>query len=116
MRELAGRFTAKKTTRQNETRALRLLRQPMQRYESKLNRVTDGALFAFVEATDPEVFLVLEARAIDGKPHWHYGLARMNSVHLAVSLDDKQLWQAEELPWSEAFNRKDKPYTALTIK
>jgi hypothetical protein len=116
MRELAGRFAARKTTRQNETRTLRLLTQPVHRFESKLNGVSDGALFAFVEATDPEAFLLLEARDVSGKPQWHYALARMNSIRLAVSLDDKQVWEADQLPWSQALNRKDKPYTAFTAK
>ncbi len=116
MRELAGRFAAKKTTVQQETRSLRLLPQPVHRFESKPHEVTDGALFTFVEATDPEVFLLLEARLIDGNLAWHYALARMNSLPLVVSLGDKEIWHADGLPARETFNRKDKPYTAFTVK
>jgi hypothetical protein len=116
MRELAGRFTAKKTTRQKETRTLRLLTQPVYRFESKLNDVTDGALFAFVEATDPEIFLLLEARTAKGKLQWHYGFVRMTSVRLEASLNDKEVWQADELPWRDTLNRTDMPYTAFSVK
>jgi hypothetical protein len=116
MRELAARFTVEKTTRENETRALRLLSQPVLRYESKLHQVSDGALFAFVEATDPEIFLMLEVRPIHDEPRWHYGLTRMNSIRLSAALDDKTVWTAETLPWNQALNRTDLPYTAFTIR
>jgi hypothetical protein len=116
MRELAAGFTAEKTTREDEKRALRLLPQPVLRYQSKLHDVADGALFAFVEATDPEVFLILEIRSAGGEPRWHYGLARMNSIRLAVSLGERLAWSVEMLPWSEALNRRDLPYTAFTIR
>jgi hypothetical protein len=41
---------------------LRLLSQPLYRYESTLPEVVDGALFTFVTGTDPELMLVIEAR------------------------------------------------------
>lgn len=117
MRELAGRFSGKKTTREEqETRELRLLRQPVVRYESKRNEVSDGALFALVEHTDPEIFLVLEARPAEGKVQWHYACVRMNSLRLMISLDDREIWQAEQLAWRDALNRVDLPYTAFTIR
>jgi hypothetical protein len=120
MRDLGAGFTAEKTTRQTETRQLRLLNQPAYRYEAGDSRSEspsmDGALFAFVEATDPEVFLCLETHVVDGKPTWHYGLARMNSVRLAASYQGKQVWLAEALVPRDTYNRKDLPYTALTIK
>jgi hypothetical protein len=116
MRELAARFTAKKTTRQKETRDLRILPQPAYRYASSDPDVQDGAIFALVEATDPEIFLLLETRAVDGQPAWHYAFARMNSIHLEASLADRQVWLADVLPWRDALNRSDLPYTAFTIK
>jgi hypothetical protein len=117
MRDLAARFTAQKTTREDqENRDLRLLTQPVERYESKRNDVVDGALFALVEHTDPEIFLVLEARTEDGKTQWQYACVRMTSLRLAVSLDGREVWLAEQLVWRDALNRKDLPYTAFTIR
>ena len=128
MRELAEGFTAEKTTRQMESRTLRLLSQPAYRYEggpgasakagdSRSESPTlDGALYAFVEATDPEVFLCIETQLLDGKAAWHFGLARMNSVRLAASYKGQQVWLAEALLPRDTYNRKDLPYTALTIK
>jgi hypothetical protein len=40
----------------------------------------------------------------------------MNSLRLAVSLDGREVWQAEQLAWRDALNRKDLPYTAFTIR
>jgi len=76
MRELAGRITCEKTTRTGDTRALRLLSQPLARYESKTHEVIDGGLFAFVEATDPEVF-----SAGDAKSRHHAPMALRLSSH-----------------------------------
>ena len=35
----------------------------------------DGALFAYVLTTDPEVYLMLEARKGKGGPEWQYAFA-----------------------------------------
>ena len=116
MRALGVGFTADKTSRQNVTRELRLLSQPAFRYESQDPKVVDGALFALVEATDPEIFLCLEARLLEEKPTWHYGLVRMNSLPMTVSYKGKQVWVAELLAPRDTYDRKDLPYTALRIK
>jgi len=116
MRDLGAEFKAEKTTRTNETRELRLLNQLTFRYEAGDPNVVDGALFALVEATDPEVFLCLEARLVGGKPGWHYGLARMNSVRVAASHRGRQVWEGPALVARDTYDRKDLPYTALRIK
>jgi hypothetical protein len=116
MRDLGAHFTAEKTTPQNETRALRLLNQPTYRYEAGDPEVVDGALFALVEATDPEIFLCLEARLLNRQPAWHYGLVRMNSVRVAASYQGHQVWEGPALAGRDTYNRKDLPYTALWIK
>jgi hypothetical protein len=123
MRELAGKFTAEKTTRQDETRDLRLLARPLYRYEPASGEASepagdllDGALFAFVEATDPEIFLWIEARDAGGKPEWHFAAVRMNSIRLALSFDGKPAWEVETLPWRDALNRRDLPYTAFQVR
>jgi hypothetical protein len=116
MREQAARFSCEKTTRMADARTLRMLSQPVARYKSPTHQVTDGALFAFVEATDPELFLLVEMREVRGSPQWHYGLARMVSVQLKVSLDSKTVWNVETLPYEEYRNRPDKPYTAIFMR
>jgi len=116
MRELALRFKCQKTNRKDETQSLRLLPQPLVRYESKSHGVIDGGLFVFVEATDPEAFLLLELYADGDKTAWRFGLARMASVQVQASLDDKQVWKVQTLPYSEYRNRPDAAYTLLPIR
>ena len=117
MRRLAGQLRADKTTRDDVTRDLRLLSNPVYRYESDDPDVLDGALFVFVEGTDPEAFLLIEARggAKDGR-EWLYGLGRMNSVRLRVLQGAHVLWEAPALPMRDVHDRIDKPYTALRIR
>jgi hypothetical protein len=116
MRDISAGFTADKTSRQNVTRPLRVMSQPQFRYEAGDPQVVDGALFALVEATDPEIFLCLEARLLDDKPAWHYGLIRMNSLRMSASYNGKEVWVAELLAGRDTYDRKDLPYTALRIK
>jgi len=116
LRELAAGFIAEKTTRDRITRPLRVLPQPVHRYKSEKNGIIDGALFAVVEATDPEIFLILEARTSGEKMEWHYALARMTSVGLKASFHGKEVWNVDVLPWREALSRKDLPYTAFQVR
>ncbi|HET6883958.1 MAG TPA: hypothetical protein VFI31_27645 [Pirellulales bacterium] len=56
----------------------------------------DGALFAFVcqVGTDPEVFLVLEARKTDEGPRWHSALARFSHLDTFAEYDGKNVWKS----------------------
>lgn len=95
MREAAGRFRViKKSSPDIE---LRLLAQPVYRYSAADAGVIDGAVFAFVEATNPDFFLVLEAHRENAAStaEWRYTLARMLSGPLEVELDGKPLWRGE---------------------
>lgn len=116
MRELAGKFACEKTTRMGDIRSLRLLSQPLARYESKMHKVADGALFAFVEATDPELFLLLEQRSAGDTSQWQFGLARMASVKMRVSLADKTVWKVDTIPYGDYRNRLDLPYALLLAR
>lgn len=114
MRALAGDFSATKTDRKAVGRPLRLLTQPIYRYETADHSET-GALFAFVEGTDPEVFLLIEARAGDKGPAWQFALARMNSVEFHVANRGHEVWSAKVIPWAQARNPRE-PYTLLIFR
>ena len=92
MRRLSQRFKLR-VLRANPFEA-RLLTQPLRRYANPDNRSPDGAVFAFVEATDPEVFLLLEVRPDNAHPsgRWQYSLARMTSQPIEAHLDDRLIW------------------------
>jgi hypothetical protein len=92
MRALARRFETKLNDERGGEpveRQLRLLNQPIHRYEAPKQGVIDGALFAFAEVTDPEVIVIVEAVKEGEATKWRYALARMNNHELEVRLDSK---------------------------
>ena len=98
MKALAREFSAKMTDEDGKQASLRLIPQPLLRYQPKDQSVTDGALFSFSLGTDPEVILLLEARSEQGKASWQYACARYHYIDLKVSFKDKEVWHAAELP------------------
>jgi hypothetical protein len=94
MRDLAREFSAT-TTLDGVNQDLRLLSQPLYRYESNLADVVDGALFTFVTGTDPELMLVIEARRTAGAPAWHFGAGRFTDLDLTLRHKEASLWKYE---------------------
>jgi hypothetical protein len=94
-------------------RELRLLNQPVHRYASPAKDMLDGALFAFVEGTDPEGWLLIEAATMGDQLQWRFALARMNADALEIKRNGAlvQSWPAIHQPWR---NRKA-PYTFFSF-
>lgn len=113
MRRLARRFRIVSKENDAEGRnELRLLSQPIYRYTAEKAGVVDGALFAFVEGTDPEAALVLEAARAEGDSlAWRYTLARLTSRPLEAELDDRPVWSVAAY-WSNPRQRDD-PYVEM---
>ncbi len=85
MRALAQEFTSRQTNRAGVDRDMRLLAQPIYRYEDTKGDLIDGGLFVFVQGTDPEIFLLIEARRPrDGAPEWRFGATRMHGIDLRL--------------------------------
>lgn len=118
MRELARRFRAM-TYKMGSPNELRLLTQPLYRYQDEAAGILDGALFAFAEGNDPEALLLLEATvAGDGKEHkWRYTPARMTTYRVDVRLDDRTVfavdpyWQVARKPESPYVEAEDGPFS-----
>lgn len=99
MKSLAERFTARladKAGANQQKEELRLLPKPLYRYEIKdpatnPAKLVDGALFAYVMGTDPEVVLLLEAVGQD-KPAWQYGFAIATTHAVEASLGEQIVW------------------------
>ena len=109
MRDLAHEFHAFLGTREDRSE-LRLLPKPLYRYEANRPELLDGALFAFVVTTDPEVLLMIEARPGVAGWAWHYGFARMSMVNLQAQHKDQQVWSAD---WVYDLEAPNKPYVTL---
>lgn len=117
LRRIARDFSVEKTDREHLTREMRLLPQPLYRYTSKSQNVIDGALFVFVQGTDPEVFLLVEAIPSDkdASRAWQYALVRMNSVTFVATFKQTEVWRVETLLWSQV-KQPANPYFSGPVK
>jgi hypothetical protein len=106
MKAIAERFKATMTGWQGDDKdqeELRLLPRPLYLYDLKDAKepdpnLLDGALFAYVLGTDPEVVLVLEAVGTAEKSAWQYAFARATSGGLEVKLGREVVWTAPKHP------------------
>lgn len=116
MRQLARQFTARSIDREGLKQELRQLAQPVYRYEVEKDStdLVDGALFVFVQGTDPDVWLLIEAVPTAGQPSakWQFAVARMNSIEIAVEHNGKPAWHCETLPFRDVTSHK-LPYTSF---
>ena len=103
MRALTRDFAAETEDDKGRRWELRLLPQPLHRYESTDPDVVDGAVFAFVTSagTDPEVLLVLEARKDAGETaaSWRYALGRFTDMKARVRHKGKEVFSVPLIPW-----------------
>jgi hypothetical protein len=109
--ELAKRFSVERDHPEQGKGDIRLLPQPIYRYSAKEDGIVDGAIFAFVEGTDPEAYSLLEAAPAD-KPQWRFSFARMNIVPFTASLDGEEVWQVGEVSWDTVFDTQE-PYAIV---
>lgn len=106
MKAIAERFKATLTGWQGDNADREELRlHPRQLYRYDLANVKepepdllDGGLFAYVQGTDPEVVLVLEAIGTAEKAGWQYALVRASSGGLEVKLGNELVWSVKKYP------------------
>jgi hypothetical protein len=118
LRKLAKEFSGVAHYR-NETSdtELRLLPRPIHIYAAQKQGVLEGGLFVFVRGTDPELFLLVEARGKDAATaRWQFAVARMtNMAELRLRHQNKQVWEAELLPWKDVSGSHKLAYTAFAF-
>jgi hypothetical protein len=112
LRDMASEFTARQTDRKGVERDMRLLAQPVFRYEGAGGEPIDGAMFVFVLGTDPEAFLLIEDRLVEGKAQWQFSLVRMNSIELRVSQRGHEVWAVPPIPYASVADHSG-PYTTF---
>ncbi|WP_182869974.1 hypothetical protein [Stieleria mannarensis] len=94
MRSLARQFSAQLGgTDGDEQRTLRLMAAPLYRYASQDDAEKDGALFAFVMGTDPEIILLIESRETDSGLKWFFLAARHSYTTLVLRHQDREVWR-----------------------
>lgn len=99
-----------------ENYELRLLDRPLHRYSNPEQRLVDGAIFAFVAGTNPEVILLVECRPSEEKRlTWFYGFTRLSAGALEARRGKTIVWSCPAISrWSErapystvAFGKED---------
>lgn len=108
MKQLAKEFAGTKKEREDANPVeLRLLPQPVYAYAAPKSGAFTGGLFALVHGTDPEVWLLIEARGKDaGAAKWQYAVARMTSAELRVRHQKADVFTADTLTWAAVRDRK----------
>jgi hypothetical protein len=106
MRRIAERFRV--VVGKSEAR---LLPQPV--FRSPMTAMDDVVMFVFVQGTDPECTLLVEATAAK---EWRYALARQTRWGVSVHLDEQQVWSESAFPKTESpflvLSQKPKPSAA----
>jgi len=97
MRQILRDFTA--SMQANGEWELRLLPQPLLRYQSTDDVVVDGALFTFIwpKGTDPELILLLECRKTQNGNEWFYAPVRFSTRELWLKYREKEVWRGPSL-------------------
>jgi hypothetical protein len=106
MRALARKFTgylAEPGEADDKLTELRLMAAPLHRYAATDGSGREGAVFALVTTTDPEIVLLIESRMGARGREWVWAAARMHFRPLQLKLDDKVVWEvpAAAPPWEK---------------
>ena len=105
MKQLAREFTATSKGKDDRDWELRLLPRPLYRYEltgEEKSAVLDGVLFGFVQGTDLEIVLMLEAVRTDKGNVWRWSAARMSDLPLTLHRADTAVWQVDKATFDQA--------------
>ena len=85
---------------------LRLLPKPIYRYPVEQVKavdanLVDGAVFAFVQGTDPEVVLIIEAVRRGDRTAWQYAFARATGYLVEARLGTQVVWTGSAVRWHD---------------
>jgi hypothetical protein len=93
MKEIARRFAVRASEGTHRDEQLRLMPQPVHRYEDTEHGLADGAIFGFGSGTNPNCLLLIELRTDSASaPSWQYGFVGMSAESLRAKLDDRETW------------------------
>jgi hypothetical protein len=95
---------------------LRQLPRPIHSYSAPKQGILEGGLFAFVRGTDPEMFLLVEARGKDAATaRWQCAGARMTTqADLRLQRGNKPAWEAKLPEWKSVADHKG-AFTAFSF-
>ena len=95
MRQLTRRFKVNLIDSKDKATELRLAPRPLFEYSAPKVGVTDGGIFSYVVATDPEAILLVEAFDDGGQSGFRYAFARFHFYRLTATDGDTTVWNVE---------------------
>jgi hypothetical protein len=96
MKMLSAEFSAAYTALNAEgTFDLRILTQPLLRYETDDDYHADGALFGYVQSTAPVGLILLESRLTQDGPRWHYAFASLVTGQVTARYTNKEVFSLD---------------------
>jgi hypothetical protein len=98
MREIARQFAAAVRDAKAGRQELRLLTQPLYRYDDADRGIVDGALFCYAKGTNPEVLLLVQAETSEGRTQWKQAFCRMTERECEVKSGERVVWSAAKAP------------------
>ena len=108
IRTLANQFSILISQPGAKSEPLRLMPRPIYRYSAPESGVMDGAIIAFVQGTDPEALLLIEAKSNSGTQRWQYAIVRCTNWEVRARLNDEVVYDVlqvlrDEVDTSAAF-------------
>ncbi len=113
MRDLARQFAASVSDAKAGRQELRLLPQPIYRYDDEDHDIVDGALFCYAKGTNPEILLLLQAVKAESRTEWKFAFCRMTERECEVKFEGRIVWIVGKAPIPQA---PDETYFNRTIK
>ncbi len=110
MRGIAETFKVTMTSMKQglaDREEMRLLPKPVYRYDLAAAKLVhpdliDGAVFAFVQGTDPEAVLLIEVNREGETTTWRYAFGRATTLTVEAKLGPSVVWKAEsQSSWSD---------------
>jgi len=97
MKTLSAKFSATYTALDSDGKPweLRILTQPLFRYETDDDYRADGALFGYVQSTAPVGLLLLESRQTPVGHRWHYAYSSLVSGTVTARYGDQEVFSLE---------------------
>lgn len=97
MKALAAKFSATYTASHlgKKPFELRILTQPLLRYETDDDYRADGAMFGYVQSTTPIGLLLLESRPTADGSRWHYAYSSLVTGPVIARYGDEEIFSLE---------------------
>jgi hypothetical protein len=112
MKTLSAKFSSTYTALNSDGKPfeLRMLTQPLLRYQTDDDFRADGALYGYVQSTAPVGLLLLESRQTADGHRWHYAFSSLTSGLVTARYADKEVFSLER---GNSYRDPKQPYLLL---